>query len=91
MTAELVFDAEDERTWQWLLTLLGLDPWQAVICTECGYVWPTGCHLTEGLAHLESAEHLDAMAVCGPCGHPVQEGHPGNCGGCHDCAYFHGG
>ena len=57
-----IFDAEDERTWQWLLALLGLEyPYRATICAECGWVWPTGCHLTEGLAHLDSPEHAEGV------------------------------
>lgn len=29
-------------------------PQGAVNCEDCGHVWPTGCHLTEGLAHLDA-------------------------------------
>lgn len=50
----LEFDPDDETTWGWLLVLMGVDPWQATICGDCGLVWPTGCHLTEALAHSDA-------------------------------------
>lgn len=49
----LTFDPDDERTYVWLLVLLGVDPEIAKVCGECGHVWPDGCHLTEALAHLD--------------------------------------
>lgn len=82
--AVLTFDAEDETTWWWLLVLVGLDPMVAVVCTECGHVWPTGCHLTEGLAHLDvcpaitaDVVQLDTERICSNCGDDLAtEGYP---------------
>lgn len=65
---ELRFDAEDPDTWLWLVLLLGGTE-RAAICGECGFVWPTGCHLTEGLAHLDSEEHQLAEKMLA---HPPQ-------------------
>lgn len=31
-------------------------------CEDCGHVWPTGLHLTEGLAHLDECPAQDPTA-----------------------------
>lgn len=55
-TCELRFDPDDEDTWRWLLVLTGGSE-RSVPCLDCGFVWRDGCHLTEALAHVETAEH----------------------------------
>lgn len=46
-------------------------PWHAVNCEDCGFVWPTGCHLTEAMMHAcppELGLPLGPDAICAECG-----------------------